>query len=321
MKRLITLLIVVIGGSIIFGLYYMAGSLPVNKTVTATKEFIIPPGQGLNEIANRLSHEGLIRNKIVFYLVVKWSGFDKKIQAGAFRLSPSMDAYEIAKLLTHGTLDTWVTLIEGTRKEEMATVVSQSLNIPESEFLREAREGYLFPDTYLIERSATAGSVLELLYETFDKRYTERHRQLARVKGLSDEEVIILASIVEKEAAGGERDKREVASILLKRLQNDWPLQADITIVYALGYQSDLKTWWKPHLSQDDLEIDSPYNTYTNKGLPPTPISNPGTAAIEAVLNANSDTPYWFYLSDRQGNMHYAKTHEEHEANIGRYLR
>ncbi|MCL4376817.1 MAG: endolytic transglycosylase MltG, partial [Actinobacteria bacterium] len=96
---------------------------------------------------------------------------DKKIQAGDFRLSPSMDANQIAKLLTHGTLDVWLTIIEGTRKEEVAQVVSQNLDIPEIEFLKYAKEGYLFPDTYLVPKNATAVAVIKLMEDNFNKKY------------------------------------------------------------------------------------------------------------------------------------------------------
>lgn len=319
MKRLTVLVIVllVLLGS--FFIFYREGTLPVDKNDTSSQIVVVRPGEGMIAIANTLSKEGLIRNKAAFYLVVKWLGVEKNIQAGDFRLSPSMDAYEIAKSLTHGTLDVWVTLIEGTRKEEIAQVLSQKLDIPETEFLKDAREGYLFPDTYLVPRDATADAVLQILYKTFDEKYTAELRQAVRARGLTEDEGVILASIVEKEASNPE-DRQQVASVLLKRLRNGWPLQSDITIEYAVGYQPDTKTWWKADLTVDDLAIDSPYNSYLNKGLPPTPVSNPGLTSLEAVANADPTTPYWFYISDKNGNMHYAKTHEEHEANVKKYL-
>lgn len=304
---------------IFFFLYFREGTLPVNSKEPAAKIFVIHKGQSLSEIAKNLSNENLIRNKIVFYLVVKELGIDKKIQAGDFRLSTSMNVYQIAENLTHGTLDVWITLIEGLRKEEIAQVVSQNLNIPETEFLKYSKEGYLFPDTYLIPREATAESVIEILQTNFDNKFNSILQQKVHGKGLTTYQALTLASLVEKEARL-DVDRPEIAGIFLKRFKKDWALQVDATIQYALGYQPEEKTWWKKVLSNDDLKIDSPYNTYINKGLPPTPIANPGLASIQAVANANENTPYWFYLSDKTGKMHYAVTIEEHNENVKKYL-
>lgn len=319
MKKIQIIFIILLFISGFFYLFFHQGTLPFNKTDKSTKIFVITPGQPLQKIIDNLEKEDLIRSKLVFYLVIKQLGIDKSIQAGDFRLSPSMNAYQIAKNLTHGTLDVWITLIEGTRKEEIAQIIGKELNIPEVEFIKLAKEGYLFPDTYLLPKDASAQIVINILKNNFEKKFTKELKDKARKKGFLEEEVIIIASIVEKEAKHSE-DKKQVASILLKRLENDWPLQVDATIQYALGYQTKEKSWWKKELSFDDLKIDSPYNTYKNKGLPPTPISNPGLESILAVIEADRSTPYWYYISDKKGNMHYAKTDEEHQKNIEKYL-
>lgn len=302
-----------------FYLFFKEGTLAVNKNDNNSKIFIVQRGESLSQIANKLSKEDLIRNKLVFYLIVKKLRIEKRIQAGDFRLSPSMDVYQLAKTLTHGTLDIWVTIIEGLRKEEIAQVVSQNLNIPELEFIKLAREGYLFPDTYLIPREATAGGVIDILINNFNLRFDDSLKQLAKKRGLTENEVITLASLVEKEARH-DADRQKVAGIIIKRWKKDWPLQIDATLQYALGYQPEEKTWWKAYLTNNDKKIDSPYNTYENKGLPPGPIANPGLASIKAVVNAEQNTPYWYYLSDKSGNMHYAVTLEGHNANIKKYL-
>lgn len=320
MRRLkIFLLFIVIVGIGSY-LYFKEGALPVNRTDNATKIFIVPKGAGLSYVANQLTADGLIRNKIVFYIIIKKEGFDKKIQAGDFRLSPAMNAYEIATNLTHGTLDTWITIIEGMRKEEAAHLIAEKLDIPEAEIIKAAEEGYLFPDTYLMPRNATSGAVIDILTTNFNKKYSESVKNKARQNLLTTEQVVILASLVEREAKF-EADRKEVASILVKRFRNGWPLNVDATIQYALGYQSDQKTWWKKDLTIEDLDITSPYNSYKNKGLPPTPISNPGLSAIEAVVNADSSTPNWFYVSDSQGHLHFGKTLEEHNVNIEKYVK
>jgi len=320
MKKIYTLIAVFLllfSGSYLF---YKEGTLPFNKNDRSSKVFVISKGQPLNSIINSLFKEDLIRNKLAFYLVCKIKGIDKTIQAGDFRLSASMNAYEIANELTHGTLDVWITLIEGTRKEEMAQIISKELNIPESEIVNQSTEGYLFPDTYLIPKNATAGSVISITNSNYESKFSKTLKAQALSKGLKENEVIILASLVEKEAKNFE-DKKTVAGILLKRLEADWPLQIDATIQYALGYQPEEKTWWKKNLTSNDLKIDSPYNSYTNKNLPPGAICNPGLSSIESVINANTKTPYWYYISDSKGTIHFARTLEEHEANIEKYLR
>jgi len=301
-------------------LFFKEGILPVNKQSTEAKIFVVGKGENMDAIIKNLAKEELIRNRIVFFLIVKQLGIERKIQAGSFRLSPSMNAYELANNLTHGTLDVWLTIIEGLRKEEIAQIVSQNLGIPEAEFLKNApTEGYLFPDTYLIPEQATAGGIVEILVNNYNRRFDESLKAKAKKNGLTEKEVLILASLVEKEGRN-DTDRQKVASIILKRYKKDWPLQIDATIQYALGYQTNEKTWWKKNLTIDDLAINSPYNTYKNTGLPPTPIANPGLSSIKAVVNADPNTPYWYYLSDKNGKIHYAKTLEEHNNNIKKYL-
>lgn len=300
-----------------FYLLYKEGSLPVNKKSLSSIIFVIKQGETLNTIVNNLADKDLIRNKIVFYLIIKQLGIERKIQAGDFRLSANMSATEVAKNLTHGTLDVWVTLIEGTRKEEMAQIISKNLDIPEIEFIKLADEGYLFPDTYLVPRTASAESVLAIIKN--NNKFSQELHNLANYKKLSEKQVIILASLVEREARQPET-RQKVASIILKRYLADWPLDLDATVQYALGYQVEEKNWWKKELTEDDLKIDSPYNTYKNKGLPPEPICNPSLSSIKAVINADENTPYWYYLTDKNGVMRYAITLKEHNNNVNKYL-
>lgn len=318
-KRYILLLVLLIVGFSSF-LVYKEGSLPVDKADDTSKIFIIEPGSGVNRIADDLDKEDFIRSKLVFYFVVKLNGLENKIQAGDFRLSRSMSAPEIAMTLTKGTLDQWVTIIEGLRKEEIAQILSEKLGIDAEEFIQLGREGYLFPDTYLIPKGSSSENVLAILQSNFDKKYTPDMQSIAAQKGLTDEEVIILASLVEKEARSFE-NKVKVASIIVKRYKKGWSLDLDATIQYALGYNPIKKTWWKKAVNHDDLSTTSPYNTYKKVGLPPTAICNPGLDSINAVLQADPNTPYWFYISSRDGTtMHYGRTLEEHNSNIEKYL-
>ena len=319
MKKVNILLILLILISTSFFLFYKEGSLPVNKNNQVSKIFIIKQGEPLDTIVNNLANEGLIRNKIIFYLIVKQLGIEKKIQAGDFRLSANMSATEVAKNLTHGTLDVWITLIEGMRKEEMAQVISKNLDIPEIEFIKKAEEGYVFPDTYLVPRTASAEMILSIVNNNFKNKFNEELHTQMKNKKLSEKQVLILASLVEREARQAST-REKVAGIILKRYLTDWPLQIDATVQYILGYQPNEKSWWKKNLTEEDLKIDSPYNTYKNKGLPPEPISNPSLSSIKAVINADENTPYWYYMTDKNGVMRYAITLEEHQANINKYL-
>ena len=294
--------------------------MPVNKADTTAKVFVVKKGDGLTTIANNLEKEGLIRNKVVFYFVVKKLGIEKKIQAGDFRLSPAMDVATLAKDLTHGTLDNWLTVIEGLRKEEIAQLIAKSFDIPEIEITKQAQEGYLFPDTYLIPKDASAASIIKILTENFSKRYQEALKSEKKQNDLNDKEILILASMIEKEARI-DTDKYLIGKILYKRLKSDWRMDLDATVQYAVGYSTEERTWWKKGLTNEDLQINSLYNTYKVKGLPPGPICNPGIVSIKAALAANEDTPYWYYISDKNGKMHYSKTLEEQEKNIERYLR
>ncbi len=320
MKKALVLIALIIFTSIAVIAIYREGVLPVDKNSSENKIFVLNQGEGLNNIARNLSTAGLIRNRLVFYLVVKQLEIGKKIQAGDFRLSPRMDAYEIAQALTHGTLDTWVTVLEGWRKEEVAQAISSKLDIPESEIIKRAQEGYLFPDTYLFPRDATVDTVLNIFQANFQKKYSSSITQKTNRLGLSENQTVTLASLVEREARS-DSVRQRVASIIYKRYKNDWLLNIDATIQYILGYQIQEKSWWKRQLSTTDLEIDSPYNTYKNIGFPPGPICNPSLSALEAVANIDPNIPYWYYLTDDRGIMHYAVTLEEHNANINKYLR
>jgi UPF0755 protein len=161
--------------------------------------------------------------------------------------------------------------------------------------------------------------VLSIINNNFKNKFNEDLHSQAVNKKLTEKEVLILASLVEREARQP-ATRQKVASILLKRYLEGMPLQVDATVQYVLGYQPAEKSWWKKELTFDDLKIASPYNTYVNEGLPPGPICNPSLSSIEAVINADPNTPYWYYLTDKNGVMHYAVTLEEHQNNINKYL-
>lgn len=310
---IVFLVLIIVGGK-----YYWSSQLAaVNPENTNYQSFVIREGESVQKIAGNLQDQGLIKSPRAFRLYVKNSGQTDKIQAGDFKLSPSMGAEEILKQLTSGVVDKWVTLLEGWRAEEMAEKLNKELGTANQEFIKKAKEGYMFPDTYLFNPEANISDIVSRLENNFDKKYDEDLKAKIKKQGLTPEEGVILASIVEREARSDEA-RRMVASILLKRLDIGMGLNADATIQYALGYQSSEKSWWKKHLSKEDLKVDSLYNTYLYKGLPPTPISNPSLSSLQAVANA-SDTPYLYYYHDSKGVSHYSKTLEEHNSNVAKY--
>ncbi|MBI4078892.1 MAG: endolytic transglycosylase MltG [Candidatus Levybacteria bacterium] len=314
MKRT-TILFVIFTFFILLGVFWwINGTSAVNNENRNEKIFVVRPGDSIRDIANRLKKEGLIKDPIVFFLLVKQLGLDGKIQAGSFRLSPSLNATDIAQNLTHGTLDIWITVPEGKRAEEVLAILKEKIptyqNSWEQDFT--AHEGYLFPDTYLIPVNADSNLIITIMRNTFDQKYKELE-PLVEKSSLSKDEIVTLASLIEREAKL-EEDRTLVSSVIHNRLDIGMKLDIDATVQYILGYQADEKTWWKRHLTFDDLSINSPFNTYRNAGLPPKPIANPGLAALKAVVNP-TQTNYLYYISDKTGKNHYAQTLEQHEAN------
>lgn len=316
--RLIIFFSVIVIIAVGLWVWWMDGISAPDKNNSKPQVFVISINTPIREIASDLSKAGLIRSPTTFFLLIKYLGLEKDIQAGDFRLNPSMDAKTVATELTHGMLDSWVTTLEGWRIEEIAMELSKTLRIPEKEFIAHAKEGYMFPDTYLIPRDTPASQAASLFIKTFNNKIPEEQRKKANILGISFDDAVIFASLVEREGRS-DSDRPIIAGILLKRLMNDWPLQVDATLQYALGFQQIEKTWWKKVLTEEDKTIDSLYNTYINKGLPPAPICNPGLSSINAVLSP-VDSEYWYYLHDAKGAVHYATTLEEHEENIQKYL-
>lgn len=309
-----------------FFFWWNSQTLPVDSKNKETKVFVIPPGLGVDQIGQRLKDEKLIKNTLAFKIMVGKEGIAKKLQAGDFRLSPSMNLFEIAQALTHGTLDIWVTIPEGLRREEIAVILKnsfakQGIEFDSDGFLNKTvdLEGFLFPDTYLIPKNASSDDIIKILRDNFEKKYAS----LTLSTNLTEKQIITLASLIEREVKH-DKDRPIAAGILIKRLRKGWPLQVDATIQYAKAniecQMPEVKCQWWPKVIAKDLGIDSPYNTYKNQGLPPTPICNPGLASLKAVVEP-LDSEYWYYLSDNSGNIHYAKTLEEHEENIRKYLR
>lgn len=278
--------------------------------------FVVHQGESVMEVAKRLEQERLIRSANAFTILARSIG--RTIQAGNFQVSPSQSAREILERLQVGVADKKITFMEGWRVEEMAEKLNLEFGIPNTEFIGLAKEGYMFPDTYMFAPDVKVAEISQMMKNNFDKKYGVSLQEKIKKRGLTPAQGVILASIVEREGRSDEV-RRMVASILLKRFKIGMALNADATIQYALGYQVREKSWWKRHLSRDDLKFDSPYNTYIHSGLPPTPIANPSLSSLQAIAEADFSTPYLYYYHDSQGRSHYGRTLEEHNDNILKY--
>ncbi len=317
MKKLVIVLGAVFTLILLFSLWFENGLKAIDASDKTNRIFVVAKGEGVREIANKLKKEGFIKDPVVFFLLVRKLGLDGKIQAGDFRLSPSMNVTEIAESLTHGTLDIWVTIPEGKRVDEMADILKNTIPTytPSWRVKLRANEGYLFPDTYLIPKDADINLIVSLMRDNFEKKFAQI--KINRSNNLTKNDIVILASLIEREAKHAQ-DRPLVGSVLTNRLNIGMALQVDATVQYALGYQADQKSWWKKDLSAADLKINSLFNTYQNAGLPVTPIANPGLAALQAAANP-SETDYFYYISDKNGFLHFAKTLEGHNNNIKKY--
>lgn len=303
--------------------------------------FTIHPGQSVMEVAQALEEAGLIRDAFLFRAYVRYHGLDREIEAGEYTLNKTMTIPQIVEALRSGRQAEWTVRVrEGLRLEEVAEAIAAQTHLSAQAILEAARdglrwrrdfpfladlppgatlEGYLFPDTYRLARDATAEAMIRRMLENFGRKVTSEKIAGARARGLSLHQVITLASIVEREAVLPE-ERPLIASVYLNRLTAGMKLDADPTVQYALGYQPDQKTWWKSPLMLEDLQVDSPYNTYRYPGLPPGPIANPGLASIEAVLNP-AETDYFYFMADcikKDGSHWFARTHEEHLRNFRR---
>lgn len=328
MKKLLFLLLAPI---LVFTLGFCWFSVNSKSVLNEVKyrDFLIIKGSSASQIGNKLKKEGFIKSSLAFKLYVQVSGKTKKIQAGEYRLSPGFSLSKIVSELIEGPVGVWTTVPEGLRREEIAYRFAESLDKEDKtvfveEFMQASlgQEGYLFPDTYIFLKSVQAQNVVQKMRTTFEKKVDSQMREDLQKEGKSLNQAIITASLVERETKGVE-EKPTVAGIIYKRLKAGWPLQIDATLQYAVG-SSKCKTsyttcnWWAP-LVKEDLEINSPYNSYKVAGLPPAPIANPGLSSIKAAIYPE-ESDYWFYLHDEKGTIHFARSIEEHNANIKKYL-
>lgn len=337
MKKIIALLCVllIIAGAYLYLNNYIEESLTavdVNDNSPIALE--IPAGSTTNDIAEILFENNLISNIRTFKYYAEKTGSDSKLKAGFYLLSKNMNADELLDSLIKGgsSGNTYnITIIEGLTNEDMALALSEQTELnydrfielmetPEMfkedyEFLYDTSisnlQGYLMPDTYNIYIDSNEEEIIRVLLKQFDEFYVDEIKPRMENTNLSFEELINLASIVEKEALLDE-ERDEVAKVFLNRLDINMRLQSCATVNYANGE-------WKERLTYEDIEIDSPYNTYIVEGLPPSPINSPGKLSIIAVLEP-AEVDYLFFVAKGDGSHYFSNTYDEHIDAAKEYL-
>ena len=332
--------------ALLSGLFVFYGNYITTEKDVETQAFYVESGMGVSEIAYKLKGVGLIKSKSLFTAVAVLLGKQDVLMAGPYNLSKSMNISDIIiKMHSGDVIKEIFTIIEGWnlrdiawglenkglfQAEELLEVVgfpavdyNKPTDMPDMKdfseqfsFLKEkpdniSLEGYLFPDTYQIEKDESLESILNEILKNFDKKVTVELREEIRKQKKTLFEVLTMASLLEKEVITY-KDKQIVAGILWKREKADWPLQVDASLTYITGEKSS-------ELTRSDFNISSYYNTYKYKGLPIGPISNPGLDSILAAVNYE-ESPYWFYLSAEDGTTIFSKTLEKHDLNIEKYL-
>ncbi|MDF1498615.1 MAG: endolytic transglycosylase MltG [Patescibacteria group bacterium] len=312
-------------------------SRPYNSEDNIKREFVIQSGQGVKQISANLENENLIAGKDYFEIYVWQKELANKLQAGTYDLSPSMTIAQMVDIFVGGKIrgnEIKITIPEGFSNSEIDEKLSKSgliiegefinfdknikqFSLSKYEFLRDRPEGaglqgYYFPDTYIYYSDSSMEDVAVKMLDNFDEKLTSDLRKEIKRQNKTIFEVIILASIVEKEA-GYVEDMKKVASVFQNRLDIGKALESDATVNYITNSGRSQSTY-------EDLKIDSPYNTYKYTGLIPGPISNPGIEAIKAVIYPEK-TDYFYFLTKKGDNRAvFSKTYQEHLENKNKYL-
>lgn len=277
----------------------------------------IPAGTSLSSVGNMLEKSGIVRSSRTFQNFVIWFGEERGVESGDYFFKEPRGVWYISKMMSegrHGFETIRVTIPEGTSLKGMASIFEKQ-QLPKWDssdflFLAKGKEGYLFPDTYFFSRNASVPEIIQKLEENFQKK-TGSLKARILASGRAEREIITMASIIEKEADNA-TDRRLISGIFWRRIRIKMPLQSCATLGYVTGKGS-------LELTEDELKLDSPYNTYINPNLPPTPISNPGLDSILAALEPK-ESNYLYFLNDTSGKIHYAATYAEHLANRAKYI-
>ncbi len=277
---------------------------------------VVRSGQTLDEVVEGLAEQRVVRSSFLLRLAVTYYGGDRGAVAGHYYFAEKPTVWEVGRRLTKGKekLDKWqVTIPEGWNIHQMAETLDKTLpDFSTRRFLAAAEEhqGYLFPDTYKFSPQITEQEIVERMTENFQEQLAPWREEVEQF-GRSLQEIVIMASILEAEGQSTE-DRRRIAGVLWRRLQEGMPLQVDASFL-----QVNQKTTYE--LTLADLEIDHPFNTYRYSGLPPTPITNPGLDSLRAAVSP-IESDHLYYLSERDGTTHFSETLEEHKQKKHKYL-
>jgi UPF0755 protein len=322
-------LLIVVGGAAIGAWFYLGVDRPF-KGYDGPEQFVeIPAGSGTSAIGRRLADAGVIRDEISFKLALWLSGNARRLQAGEYRFDHAMTVRQVADKIARG--DVYIrpiTFPEGLTAKQMAAVYESKDFGEAQEFLDATKnaalvsavdpaakdlEGYLFPDTYKLPRTSTADQLVGRMVDSFMKALTPEVIEQAETRGMNVRQLVTLASIVEKET-GNPAERPLVAAVYANRLKIGMGLQCDPTVIYALERAGR----YHGNLTREDLQFDSPYNTYRYAGLPPGPIASPGRASLEAAASP-ADVPYLYFVSKNDGSHAFATTLDEHNRNVQEY--
>ncbi|MFV0517577.1 MAG: endolytic transglycosylase MltG [Aminipila sp.] len=320
--------------TIIGGMYYVSSlANPLDENNTQTVAINIPSGSGTGAIGEILESNNIIASANKFKLLSKLEGNDGKYKAGEYTLSSSMNSKQIMQIIISGDSNTGrFTIQEGLTVKQTADKLAEKNLINVDEFMKEAQygsfdykfmsllpnnenrlEGFLYPETYEVYTTATEHDVINKMLSHFDKVVTDDYYKRAKQMGYDMYRIITIASLIERETLVSD-EKAQVASVIYNRLAINMPLQIDATVQYALPSHKD-------RLDYNDLQIDSPYNTYQNTGLPPGPICSPSIDSIKAALYP-ADTNYYYYVLSpaKNGSHNFSNTYEEFLKNKKAYL-
>jgi UPF0755 protein len=298
---------------------------------------VVRPGDGADQIAQRLEEGGLISDAEHFRILTRIMGVQSQLQAGEYSFERNLSLPDIIARLNSGiTSSLVVTIPEGLRAEEIATILERNGVTTRDEFLAALKEpydikllkgqntpsieGFLFPATYGFSPNMSGREVVQKFLENFDKQVAPATANAT--SGLSIRDAVVLASIVEREAVVPE-ERPQIAAVYMNRLRQQMLLQADPTVQYALAASpTSIQRfgYWKRELTEADLKFDSPFNTYVYRGLPPGPIANPGLASIAAALRP-AQSNYLFFVAREDGSHVFAETFDEHTRNVNRFQR
>ena len=302
--------------------------------------FVVEPGAAPDAIADALRNEGIITDARRFQLLVGLTGSGREIRAGCYVFGAGTPAADVLRRLRGGiTASQLLAIPEGKRLEEVGATLERAgistsdqwetalasapvANLPSPPPAGASLLGYLLPASYPLLCKSSADQMVSAMIDAFSAQVTPTVIAAARARGLNLHQLLTLASIVEREAVLKE-EQPVIASVFLNRLADRVPLQADPTVQFAVAQANPPRpggTWWKTDLTETDLRISSPYNTYRNAGLPPGPIANPGIGAITAVANA-ARTDYYYFVAKGDGSHAFSRTLAEHNANVARYQR